>query len=107
MGEELGVSVRKNENFSQWYVEVVRKGKFLDQRTPVRGCDVFMPWGYGIWEEIQRIADPLFKEEGVKNAYFPLFIPRSLLEKESTHFQGFVPEVAWVTREVTRSWMSG
>ncbi|NPA87011.1 MAG: proline--tRNA ligase [Candidatus Diapherotrites archaeon] len=98
MGEELGVSTRKEENFSQWYLEVVRKGGFADQRTPVKGCDVFMPWGFGIWENIQSIADPMFKERGVKNAYFPLFIPKSLLEKEAEHFEGFVPEVAWVTR---------
>ena len=98
MAEELGVSTRKSENFSQWYLDVVRKGGFVDQRTPVKGCDVFMPWGYGIWEQIQAIADPMFKERGVRNAYFPLFIPKSLLEKEAKHFEGFVPEVAWVTR---------
>ncbi len=98
MSEELGVSVGKEENFSEWYLDVVRKGGFVDQRTPVKGCDVFMPWGFAIWENIQRIADPMFKEHGVKNAYFPLFIPKSLLEKEAKHFSGFVPEVAWVTR---------
>ncbi len=98
MAEELGVGARKEEDFSTWYLEVVRKGGFADQRTPIKGCDVFMPWGYGIWENIQAIADPMFKERGVKNAYFPLFIPKSFLEKEAKHFTGFVPEVAWVTR---------
>ncbi len=97
MSEELGVSHPKS-SFSQWYLDVVRKGGFIDQRTPVKGCDVFTPWGYGIWERIMQEADKLFKERGVKNAYFPMFIPKSLLEKESEHFEGFVPEVAWVTR---------
>ncbi len=86
------------ENFSEWYYEVVRRGFFVDQRTPIKGCDVFTPWGYAIWENIQAFADKLFKENGVKNVYFPLFIPKSLLEKEAEHFTGFVPEVAWVTR---------
>ncbi|MDN5358747.1 MAG: prolyl-tRNA synthetase [Candidatus Diapherotrites archaeon] len=95
--ESLGVTTKKEENFSDWYVEVVRKGEFIDQRTPVRGCDVFMPWGYAIWENIMHFADPLFKEHGVKNAYFPTLIPESLLTREAEHFEGFVPEVAWVT----------
>lgn len=96
MSEELGVTHPKSE-FSEWYVEVVRKGGFIDQRTPVRGCDVIMEWGYGIWEQIQRIADALFKEHGVKNYYFPTLIPESFLKMEAKHFSGFVPEVAWVT----------
>ena len=96
MSEELGVTHPKSE-FPEWYIEVVRKGGFLDQRTPVRGCDVIMDWGYGIWEQIQRIADRLFKEHGVKNYYFPTLIPESFLKKEAKHFSGFVPEVAWVT----------
>ncbi len=95
--ESLGVTTKKEENFSDWYTEVVRKGEFMDQRTPVRGCDVFMPWGYAIWEQIMRYADTLFKEHGVKNAYFPTLIPESLLVKEAEHFEGFTPEVAWVT----------
>ncbi|NPA76375.1 MAG: proline--tRNA ligase [Candidatus Diapherotrites archaeon] len=93
----LGISTKKAENFSDWYVEVVRKGEFMDQRTPVRGCDVFMPWGYAIWEQIMHYADALFKEHGVQNAYFPTLIPESLLTKEAEHFEGFTPEVAWVT----------
>ncbi len=93
----LGISTKKAEKFSDWYVEVVRKGEFMDQRTPVRGCDVFMPWGYAIWEQIMHYADRLFKAHGVKNAYFPTLIPESLLTKEAKHFEGFTPEVAWVT----------
>ncbi len=96
MAEELGVTHPKTD-FSEWYTEVVRKGEFIDQRTPVRGCDVFLAWGYGIWEQIQRIADDLFKKNGVKNYYFPTLIPESFLRREAEHFSGFVPEVAWVT----------
>ncbi len=95
--ESLGVTVGKEEDFSQWYTEVVRKGEFIDQRTPVRGCDVFMPWGYAVWENIMQFADRLFKERGVRNAYFPTLIPESLLTREAEHFEGFTPEVAWVT----------
>ena len=95
--ESLGVTTKKEENFSDWYTEVVRKGEFMDQRTPVRGCDVYMPWGYAIWENIMHFADSLFKEHGAKNAYFPTLIPESLLTKEAKHFEGFTPEVAWVT----------
>ncbi len=93
----LGITAKKEENFSEWYTEVIRKGEFMDQRTPVRGCDVYMPWGYAIWENIMHFADRLFKEHGVKNAYFPTLIPESLLTKEAEHFEGFTPEVAWVT----------
>ena len=96
-GGTLGVTHSKGEDFPEWYVEVVRKGGFVDQRTPVRGCDVIMPWGYGVWERITEFADRLFKERGVKNAYFPALIPESLLKKEAEHFAGFTPEVAWVT----------
>ncbi len=88
----------RKENFSEWYLEVVRKAHFMDQRTPVKGFDVYTPWGYGVWELIMKEADALFKKNGVKNVYFPLLIPKSLLEREAEHFEGFVPEVAWVTR---------
>ncbi len=105
---ELGVTVPKQQ-FSEWYIEVVRKGEFVDQRTPIKGCNVFMPWGYAIWEQIQRIADPLFKTMGVSNVYFPVFIPKSLLELEAEHFEKFTPEVAWVTRggsEELKEWLA-
>ncbi len=105
---ELGVSTPK-QNFSEWYLEIVRKGEFVDQRTPIKGCNVFMPWGYAIWEQIQRVADGMFKAIGVKNTYFPLFIPKSLLELEAEHFEKFTPEVAWVTRggsEELKEWLA-
>lgn len=97
MSEELGVKTRRDENFSDWYLEVVRKGDFIDQRSPIKGCDVILPWGYAIWEEIQRLFDDMIKKNGVKNCYFPLFIPERLIKKEEEHFKGFKAETAMVT----------
>ncbi len=87
----------KQENFSEWYLEVVQKAGLMDY-TPVQGSMAIRPRGYFVWEKIQEFLGPVFKNGGVQNTYFPLFIPRSLLEKESAHFEGFVPEVAWVTK---------
>ncbi|HZS79023.1 MAG TPA: proline--tRNA ligase [Ktedonobacteraceae bacterium] len=92
--EEL---VDQSDNFSQWYNQVVRKAELADY-APVRGCMIIRPYGYAIWENIQRLLDARFKETGVVNAYFPLLIPRSFLEREAEHVEGFAPEVAWVTR---------
>src|SRR6266851_9912198 len=89
--------VDQEDNFSQWYNQVVRKAELADY-APVRGCMIIRPYGYAIWENIQRLMDDRFKETGVVNAYFPLLIPRSFLEKEAEHIEGFAPEVAWVTR---------
>lgn len=91
--------MKSMEDFSEWYLWVVREGEFVDQRSPIKGFDVLLPWAYSIWEKIQNLFDSMLKEHGVSNFYFPLVIPRSLLEKEAEHFQGFVPEVAWVTHE--------
>lgn len=85
-----------NENFDQWYVNVVQKAELADD-APVRGMKVVRPYGYGIWELIQQTLDARFKRTGVENAYFPLLIPKSMLEKEAEHIEGFKPEVAWVT----------
>ncbi len=87
---------KKHENFSEWYLEVVQKAKLMDY-APVQGCMVFRQDSYFVWEEIHDYLDPLFKSGGVKNHYFPLFIPESFLQKEAKHFEGFIPEVAWVT----------
>jgi len=76
---------------------VVRKAELADY-APVRGCMIIRPYGYAIWENLQRLLDARFKETGVDNAYFPLLIPRSFLEREAEHVEGFAPEVAWVTR---------
>src|SRR5712692_2147850 len=87
----------QDDNFSQWYNQVVRKAELADY-APVRGCMIIRPYGYAIWENIQRLMDARFKETGVVNAYFPLLIPRSFIEKEAEHIEGFAPQLAWVTR---------
>jgi prolyl-tRNA synthetase len=89
--------VDQDDNFSQWYNQVVRKAELADY-APVRGCMIIRPYGYAIWENLQQRLDARFKETGVENAYFPLLIPRSFLEKEAEHVEGFAPELAWVTR---------
>ncbi len=84
------------EDFAQWYTDVVKKAELMDY-TSVKGCMVFKPAGYAIWELIQSQMDARFKETGVENVYLPMFIPESLLNKEKDHVEGFAPEVAWVT----------
>lgn len=97
MSEDMGVKVKQGDDFSKWYLEVVRKGNFIDQRSPVKGFDVILPWGYAVWEKIQSMLDGMLKANGVHNAYFPLFIPESLIKKEEKHFAGFKAEVFAVT----------
>jgi prolyl-tRNA synthetase len=87
----------KSEDFSRWYTDLVRRAELADY-SPVKGCMVIRPYGYAIWELIQRQLDDRFKATGHVNAYFPLFIPKSLLMKEAEHVEGFAPQVAWVTR---------
>ncbi|MEO7273699.1 MAG: proline--tRNA ligase [Vicinamibacterales bacterium] len=87
----------QSEDFSRWYLDVVRKAELADY-SPVKGCMVIRPYGYAIWELIQQGLDRRFKETGHVNAYFPLFIPESLLMREKEHVEGFAPQVAWVTR---------
>lgn len=87
----------REENFSQWYTDVVLKTEMVDY-GPVKGTMVIRPYGYGVWELIQKEMDARFKATGCQNAYFPLFIPKSFLEREAEHVEGFAPEVAWVTR---------
>lgn len=86
----------KEKDFSQWYLDVIRAGELADY-APVRGCMVIRPTGYGIWESIQALFDRAFKESGHVNAYFPLLIPNSFMEKEAQHVEGFAPECAVVT----------
>ena len=85
------------KDFAQWYTDVILKTDMVDY-SPVRGCMVIKPYGYSVWEGIQKAADWRFKKTGHKNAYFPLLIPESFLRKEADHFEGFVPEVLWVTQ---------
>jgi prolyl-tRNA synthetase len=87
----------KSEDFSKWYIEIIRRAELADY-APIKGMMVIRPYGYAIWENIQRLLDKRIKETGHSNAYFPLFIPESFLEKETEHLEGFAPEVAWVTR---------
>jgi len=89
------------EDFAQWYTDVVKKAELMDY-TSVKGCMVFKPAGYAIWELIQSQMDARFKETGVENVYLPMFIPESLLNKEKDHVEGFAPEVAWVTHGGTQ-----
>lgn len=86
----------QSEDFSRWYTDVIKMTDLVDY-SDVKGCMVIKPYGYGIWELIQHEMDARFKATGHKNAYFPLFIPESLLQKEADHVEGFAPEVAWVT----------
>src|SRR6516162_4543346 len=87
----------QSENFSQWYLDVVRRAELADY-TEVKGCMAIRPYGYAIWELIQQAFDKRFKQTGHVNAYFPLFIPSGLLMKEKEHVEGFAPQVAWVTK---------
>ena len=84
---KTAISPTREENYSDWYQQVIRAAD-LAEVSPVRGCMVIKPWGYAIWENMQRQLDRMFKETGHENAYFPLFIPMSYLEKEAAHVEG-------------------
>ena len=90
------ISPRRAEDFPEWYQQVIRAAD-LAESSDVRGCMVIKPWGYGIWENMQRALDAMFKATGHKNAYFPLFIPLSYMQKEAEHVEGFAKECAVVT----------
>ena len=90
------ISPTREENYPEWYQQVV-KAADMAENTPVRGCMVIKPWGYGIWENIRDALDAMFKATGHKNAYFPLFIPKSFLQREAEHVDGFAKECAVVT----------
>jgi prolyl-tRNA synthetase len=96
MSGKTAISPTRSENYPEWYQQVV-KGADLAENSDVRGCMVIKPWGYAIWENIQRQLDAMFKATGHENAYFPLFIPMSFLEKEAEHVEGFAKECAVVT----------
>lgn len=96
MAKELKDLTKRSVNYSQWYNELVVKADLAEQ-SDVRGCMVIKPYGYAIWEKMQRILDDKFKETGVQNAYFPLLIPKSFLSREAEHVEGFAKECAVVT----------
>lgn len=93
--EEKKITTRA-EDYSQWYLDVIDAAG-LAENAPVKGCMIIKPYGYAIWETIQKILDEKFKATGVENAYFPMLIPEKLLKKEESHVEGFAPEVAVVT----------
>ena len=93
---KTAITPTRKEDYSEWYQQVV-KASDLAEKSPVRGCMVIKPWGYSLWENIVNELDAMFKATGVKNAYFPLFIPLSFLEKEAEHIEGFAKECAVVT----------
>ena len=96
MAKELKEMTSRAENYSQWYNDLVVKADLAEQ-SAVRGCMVIKPYGYAIWEKMQRVLDDMFKQTGVQNAYFPLLIPKSFLCKEAEHVEGFAKECAVVT----------
>lgn len=96
MSKEIGITVKKNEDFSEWYTQVVIKAQLTDY-APVKGLIVLRPYGYSIWEFLKSSIDQKLKTTDHENAFLPVLIPESLLSKESTHFAGFTPEVFWVT----------
>ena len=96
MSKEVGITVSKNDDFSEWYTQVVIKAELADY-APVKGLIVLRPDGYSIWESIKESLDKKLKETGHRNGFLPVLIPESLLSKEKKHFEGFNPEVFWVT----------
>ena len=101
-----GVTVKKSEDFSEWYVEVILKAGLADY-APVKGCMIIREDAYAIWEKIQETFNQRIKASGHRNVYFPMFIPESLLKKEAAHFAGFTPEVAWISQGGTASLRRG
>jgi prolyl-tRNA synthetase len=85
------------EDYSQWYIDIVRRAELASHAPDLKGCMVIRPHGYAIWELMQKKLDSMFKETGHQNAYFPLFIPESYIQREQEHFEGFAPECAVVT----------
>ncbi|MCF0183249.1 MAG: proline--tRNA ligase, partial [Bacteroidaceae bacterium] len=96
MAKELDFLTKRSEDYSRWYNELVVKAGLAEQ-SDVRGCMVIKPYGYAIWEKMQRTLDDMFKATGVQNAYFPLLIPKSFLSREAEHVEGFAKECAVVT----------
>ncbi|WP_455367552.1 proline--tRNA ligase [[Eubacterium] cellulosolvens] len=96
MTKKIGITVKKSEDFSEWYTQVVKKTELADYAS-VKGFMVLMPYGYAMWDKIREILDSELRKLKHKNAYFPSLIPESFLKKEASHFEGFTPEVFWVT----------
>jgi len=100
--EEKGITIKKEENMSEWYEQVCLKSELVEFAV-VKGTMVIRPRGYSIWEKIKDYFDEkINKPLGVENAYFPLFIPESFFKREAEHAKGFSPEVAWIDKELTK-----
>jgi len=97
VSKEIGITVKKDEDISEWYTQLVLKAELADYYA-IKGFMVLRPYGYAIWEAIREYLDGKLKQSGHSNAYFPLLIPESSLKKEAEHFTGFTPQVFWVTR---------
>ena len=93
----MALKNKKSENFTEWYLELVESAELMDY-SPIQGCMTIRPRAYAIWETYQGLLNQKMRADGVSNAYFPMFIPESFLVKEAAHFEGFAPEVAWVTK---------
>ena len=100
MGNKNNMEIKQITNmetdFAQWFTDVCKKAELIDYSS-IRGMYIYRPYGYAIWENIQKVLDERFKETGHENVYLPMLIPESLLEKEKEHVEGFAPECAWVT----------
>jgi prolyl-tRNA synthetase len=94
---DIGVTVKKSVDFAEWYTEVILKSGLADY-APIKGCMIIREDAYAMWEKIQEVFNRKIRETGHRNVYFPMFIPEGFLKKESEHFAGFVPEVAWITQ---------
>ena len=94
---DIGVTVKKSAAFSEWYTEVILKSGLADY-SPIKGCMIIREDAYAMWEKIQEVLNEKIRATGHRNVYFPMFIPEGLLKKESEHFAGFIPEVAWITQ---------
>lgn len=103
---KLAISPTREDNFPEWYQQVIKNAN-LAENSPVRGCMIIKPWGYNIWENMQKVLDKMFKDTGHVNAYFPLLIPLSFLEKEAEHVEGFAKECAVVTHHKLEQTESG
>ncbi|MGV8141250.1 MAG: proline--tRNA ligase [Candidatus Woesearchaeota archaeon] len=95
--KDLGITVKKSEDFSEWYQQCILKGELIEY-GPVSGCMVIRPYAYSIWESVQDFFNIEIRKMGIQNAYFPMLIPENLFKKEAEHVEGFTPEVAWVTQ---------
>lgn len=94
--EQVQAITKMEEDFAQWYTDIVKKAELVDYSS-VKGCMILRPYGYALWENMQKVMDEKLKGTGHENVYMPMFIPESLLQKEKDHVEGFAPEVAWVT----------